>query len=218
VTIEFRCSNCQRLLRTPDDTAGRQAQCPECGALTNVPMPGQQQPESPAGEGAPSPFGPPPAGDQPENPYQSPAQHGEIPQYADSNLRLFAAERVLGPSTALIVVGALNIAVQLFSVVVNLGAVGGAGNFGPQPLPAQFPQGALVGILVGTTFVSIALSAFIIWGAVRMRNLQSYGMAMGAAILAMLPCIWPCCLLGLPFGIWALVVLSDADVKMAFRS
>jgi len=35
--IEFRCMRCNRLLRTGDDTAGRQAQCPECGALTRVP-------------------------------------------------------------------------------------------------------------------------------------------------------------------------------------
>ena len=35
--IEFRCSQCGKLLRTGDDTAGRQAQCPECGALTGIP-------------------------------------------------------------------------------------------------------------------------------------------------------------------------------------
>jgi hypothetical protein len=38
---------------------------------------------------------------------------------------------------------------------------------------------------------------------------------MVASIFAMLPCN-PCCLLGLPIGIWALVVLSNEDVKDAF--
>ena len=38
-----------------------------------------------------------------------------------------------------------------------------------------------------------------------------------AAIVAMIPRISPCCLLGLPFGIWALVVLSNGTVKAAFR-
>ena len=35
--IEFPCSGCQRLLRTADDTAGKQAQCPECGQIQTVP-------------------------------------------------------------------------------------------------------------------------------------------------------------------------------------
>ena len=37
--IEFRCSQCGKLLRTGDDTAGRQAQCPECGTISIVPNP-----------------------------------------------------------------------------------------------------------------------------------------------------------------------------------
>ena len=35
--IEFPCSGCQRLLRTADDTAGKQARCPECGQIQTVP-------------------------------------------------------------------------------------------------------------------------------------------------------------------------------------
>jgi hypothetical protein len=51
-----------------------------------------------------------------------------------------------------------------------------------------------------------------------MKKLESYSFAMAAAIIAMIPCISPCCLLGLPFGIWALVVLGDGSVKAAFQS
>ena len=53
--------------------------------------------------------------------------------------------------------------------------------------------------------------------AIRMKELRSYGLAMAGAILGMLPYLSPCCLLGLPFGIWALVVLADPAVKAAFR-
>ncbi len=35
--IEFPCSGCQRLLRTADGTAEKQAQCPECGQIQTVP-------------------------------------------------------------------------------------------------------------------------------------------------------------------------------------
>ena len=37
--IEFRCTGCQRLLRTADDSVGKPAKCPECGAIVTVPQP-----------------------------------------------------------------------------------------------------------------------------------------------------------------------------------
>ncbi len=63
--IEFRCMHCGTLLRTDDDTAGKQAKCPQCGAVMSVPAMG----------GAPaSPF----AAD-PGNPYQSPSAFAPHP-------------------------------------------------------------------------------------------------------------------------------------------
>jgi hypothetical protein len=50
-----------------------------------------------------------------------------------------------------------------------------------------------------------------------MRKLESFGLCMTASILAMIPCLSPCCILGLPFGIWALVVLNKPEVKSAFQ-
>jgi hypothetical protein len=55
----------------------------------------------------------------------------------------------------------------------------------------------------------------VIAGSIQMMRLQSHGMATAAAVVAMLPCNL-CCLLGLPIGIWALVVLLREDVKRAF--
>jgi len=39
VTIEFNCPNCQKLLRTSDDKAGKRAKCPDCGTAVTVPSP-----------------------------------------------------------------------------------------------------------------------------------------------------------------------------------
>lgn len=75
------------------------------------------------------------------------------------------------------------------------------------------PAFAIVSSIVG-----FVIGIVVIMGALKMKNLESYGFAMTASIIAMVPCISPCCLLGLPFGIWALVVLSDGQVKAAFRS
>lgn len=35
--IEFPCQQCNKLLRTPDESAGKQAKCPQCGAIQPVP-------------------------------------------------------------------------------------------------------------------------------------------------------------------------------------
>jgi DNA-directed RNA polymerase subunit RPC12/RpoP len=37
MAIEFRCSQCNQLLRVPDDSAGRSARCPKCQSLMLVP-------------------------------------------------------------------------------------------------------------------------------------------------------------------------------------
>jgi hypothetical protein len=66
--------------------------------------------------------------------------------------------------------------------------------------------------------LGIVLYSLTILGALKMKNCQSYGLAMTGSITAMLPCGGlGCCILGLPFGIWAIVVLMNSEVKAAFR-
>ncbi|MCP3098175.1 hypothetical protein LZ198_04695 [Myxococcus sp. K15C18031901] len=62
----------------------------------------------------------------------------------------------------------------------------------------------------------LVLNALTFVGALKMKSLQSYGMAMTGAIAALVPCCGPCYCLGLPLGIWALVVLSKPEVKARF--
>lgn len=70
---------------------------------------------------------------------------------------------------------------------------------------------------VGKLFslLAIVLSGLMVYGSIQMRNLKSYGMAMAAAIIGLLPCT-SCCCVTLPIGIWALTVLAKPDVKAAF--
>ena len=51
----------------------------------------------------------------------------------------------------------------------------------------------------------------------QMKALENYPLALTASILAIIPCLSPCCLVGLPIGIWAIVVLSKPEVKAAFH-
>ncbi len=80
MAVEFRCKQCDKLLRIGDDAAGRQAKCPECGAISPVPFvevgPSSGEAGSPFAPGSPEPAAP---GDA-ENPYQAPSQYGRPPQ------------------------------------------------------------------------------------------------------------------------------------------
>jgi hypothetical protein len=64
--------------------------------------------------------------------------------------------------------------------------------------------------------ISIICSIFVFIGGSKMKELRGYGWAMAGSILAMIPCTNTCCCTSVPFGIWALVVLINADVKLAF--
>jgi len=67
---------------------------------------------------------------------------------------------------------------------------------------------------VGLLLAPFVLSGVVFVAALRMMRLQSYGLAIAAAILAMI--VTPGNLVGFPIGIWALVVLLRPEVRAAF--
>ena len=142
-------------------------------------------------------------------------QYGQPPPLAPS---ADAMRRVQGPAIALIIVAGLGIFLHIASTLARLLGITLLGAAG-----AGREDFAWLHMLAGTVGLMIALlgsivGIVIIVGGVRMKALKSYGLAMTATILAMIPCISPCCLLGLPVGIWSLVVLLDENVKASFRS
>ncbi len=221
--IEFRCNECGKLLRTDDDTVGRQAQCPECGAISTVPSSSTAASEPAASPFAPSaggnPFGAGPAAEveSSDNPYQSPASATYLPPLPLGQADAMAAQRVSGPATGLIVTAVLGIINQVAGIVINAAQMG----MGPvmrQHRDEAFPMMFQGGTGVAGGIFGLIVGVVVLVGARKMKKLENYAFAMAAAIIAMVPCISPCCLLGLPFGIWALVVLGDGSVKAAFRS
>jgi hypothetical protein len=129
------------------------------------------------------------------------------------------AGKVKAPAIAIIVVSALGILGQLVGMVMRLVGVG----MNTMPTSNMSAEQARImnmmsgGLGVVGALLAVAIGAFIIYGGMKMMNLQSYGLALAAAIVIMIPCLSPCCCLGLPAGIWAIVVLSNAEVKAAFR-
>lgn len=127
-----------------------------------------------------------------------------------------AYERVSAPATALIVTGIISIILQTLGIVGNLAMMAIDG--GPVAQDADFLLLFDGAFSAAFGVFSLAMAVLVLVGAMKMKNLNNYALAMTSAIVAMIPCISPCCLLGFPFGIWAIVVLSDGSVKAAFRS
>lgn len=69
-----------------------------------------------------------------------------------------------------------------------------------------------VGLLICAGMMVMQLVVLV--GAIRMLTLRNYGLAMTASIMSMICGLGFC--VALPFGIWALVVLSDSNVKAHF--
>jgi hypothetical protein len=126
-----------------------------------------------------------------------------------------AAESVKGPAIGLIAVAVLGALLQIASLALRLGGASFMANSGmPNQALTNLFSGP-IGVVSGV--IGLLVSGVIFFGALKMKNLESYGLAMAASIIAMIPCFSPCCLLGLPIGIWAIVVLSKPEVKSAFH-
>ncbi len=72
-------------------------------------------------------------------------------------------------------------------------------------------------VAVIVSILTLAQSATLIIGGWQMRKLRSYGLAFVASVLAVLPCTFAW-VIGLPMGIWALMVLMDPEVKAGFEA
>jgi hypothetical protein len=128
--------------------------------------------------------------------------------------RTQAASRVAGPAISLMVCAGLHMALGCIGIPFNIYALTQAAGGGPG-LGGQFAGNPVANLIGG--FIALAIQGFILFGAIQMKKLSTYGVALAAAILSVIPCCSSCLILGIPFGVWALIVLMDQDVKSAFR-
>lgn len=150
-----------------------------------------------------------------QNPYAAPATAP-----ADVAAPLPEARQLVQlPSLALMAVAGIEILLQAITLLFLLVSLASnAGGPKPEDLFAFAAAGAFA-------LVGLGAGAFVLYGAICMRGLRSWGICVAASILAMLPfpCV-SCCfvgvpsLLGFPIGIWCLVVLNDGQVKRSFTS
>jgi hypothetical protein len=133
------------------------------------------------------------------------------------------ADVVRGPAVWLLITGVLNLVLAIVDLAQNarLLAMIQQGQKLPELPPplSDFVQitPAVIVASIPINFVRIMIAAVIIYGANRMKRLESYGLAMAASILSLVPCLNCCCAVGIPIGIWALVVLTRPEVRASFR-
>lgn len=127
------------------------------------------------------------------------------------------------PSLLLILMGALGVAFSLLNVVMH--ATDGkmlvplldlAKDIPPElrRLTVESLKGSLFNY--STDALAVLANALTVFGALRMRAVRSYGLAVTGAVVAMVPGLGWCCCLGIPLGIWAIVTMSKPEVRAQF--
>ena len=150
------------------------------------------------------------------NPYQSPGAAGSGLLYSPELARAAAREAVSGPATALLVVAVLALMMALVMIPFNIWLL--ASGAAEQIDRGGMDPNVVVFVRLIWHFALAGASAYVCWGAVSMKRLANYSGARAAAIVAVIPCLGPCCVLGIPFGIWALNVLGRPEVRSSFES
>jgi hypothetical protein len=230
------CPHCGKKLRVPDTLLGKRVKCVSCGEAFVAEADGVEEPE-----GGPPPGSKagrrPPAEDEErvqdrprrgraraeedeeeERPRRGRRRDEEDEEEEDDRPRrkrrrgAASGAFVKAPAIALLVVGILGVLVGFLYVVQAIVGRPLVGPGGPVNPDAAATQQSFAWVFA---FLSLIWGAVVTLGGVKLLQLQSWGSVLVAAIFAMLPCN-PCCLLGLPVGIWTLVVLNNSDVKRSF--
>jgi len=71
-------------------------------------------------------------------------------------------------------------------------------------------------LVLALVLLQIPWSLVVMLAGMKMMRMESYGLALVGAGLALLP-IGPAAIVTMPVGIWALVMLSSSEVREAFR-
>lgn len=131
-------------------------------------------------------------------------------------------DKVRAPGIILMVVAGINLCLQLaqiayYGLVMVFAMMAPSQSGTPMKGEEQLIIVLYFAAVIVIALVAIAWNGFIGYAGWKMQRLESYNLAMAGAILAIVPC-FGCCLLNMPAGIFALVVLNDSLVKDSFRT
>ena len=155
------------------------------------------------------------------NPHQSPLSEQFYNQARQSleQERERARAAVQGPAIGLLVVSIICVGLLVLTLPFDLFllVVGGMnGRVGGLEVDETKMMQIVIRMMWGVAL--LAASTYCIFGAWQMKSLRNYTHARNAAVVAVIPCLGPCCILGIPFGAWALGVLARPEVQARFES
>lgn len=129
----------------------------------------------------------------------------------------YAQRECSASGIGIIIVGVITLLLGLLRLVIGAVGLGVGAGAGPGAAAGPDPELAM-GINLAYGVYSLVVGAFWVYAGMQLKAAKMYGACLTACIMALIPGVSPCCILGLVFGIMGIVKLSDARVKKGFEA
>jgi hypothetical protein len=242
--IDVDCPSCDQKLRVPDELVGKTVRCQKCDtqflAVEKVEMDVVEEPPEAgygiAEEPAKGNRGAAPSRRlQEEDEQDDGNKEGERrrPRRRKRHRKPSAAAQLRMPALLLLISGYLGAVLGFLVIILRVVLLTIAASKAPVGATVSFPVLNFVVTTIGQLILMVGWSAVVIKGSQSMSNisrgippptsrtaigplsLDEYQLAVAGCVAAMVPCSCGC-MLGLPIGIWGLMLLMQDDVKRAF--
>jgi len=216
------CPACNNKLRVPDTLMGQAVQCPKCGSTFAAPPPPPPLPGGAQEGGEQIADRPMPTARRPEDlgppGFDRPQRHDEAWDYERRPLR-DAGSKIVPAGIAMIAIAIIQflvIAARLALALANPDML----RQQAKQIQAMFPGAAggpdPVQLSIGFGIAFLILNLVVLAGGIAMVRRTMYPLAVVGACLTIVDFNECCCIVSIPVGIWALVMLFQADVKASF--
>ena len=150
------------------------------------------------------------------NPYASAAYAGAAAPAQSPPQRESAPASLLAAAMALMAVAGLGLLLSGFNFAMSFGEAD-VDPAAPQ-MVQDMQHGAVGPVATGIQGGFVMLNLFIMVCGFQMMKLQNWGLCVTGSVLAMLNIGSCCCVIGLPVGIWSMMVLMSPEVMTIFSA
>ncbi|MCA8991753.1 MAG: hypothetical protein KDA88_07230 [Planctomycetaceae bacterium] len=222
MTINIKCPECSSAYEVPDDKAGKKFRCKSCQAIVEIPGGDTFGPSNDPFAGGSRKFRSDDDDDDDDDygpPRRSRSRSGGSRRRRHARISSGSPSGT-APGIAMMIVAGMGLLVFVLLAITSIGQGGPNPNDLPPPGPER--DSYMVGYYVGSCgfpVFGLISQILIIFGGWNLMAGKSRTMAYIAAVLCCIPC---CCspvfILGVPFGIWALVAINQMTQDGAFES
>lgn len=225
---QVQCPSCMQKLRVPDTLLGKKVKCPKCSTIFEAKAPQAAEED----EGGSYVFKPEPVPEPKKKPVRKNSDDDDDtddeegdeeeerrPKKKKRKHNAEGLKKVSTPATGMQVTAVLTILASLLAIPFTF-STSLQQRIIPKVANQQAPEGPSTTAKVwnGISFlISFLIQIAIIRGAGKMKRLESYGTSLTTSILCCIP-FCTCCITGVPFGIWSLVVIHSPEVRPFFKA